>query len=126
MALKHHTPAVPATVPPESADAAGGLEFATAERVTGLPVTAEPSPAAHTSDPAAPVTWLGLQMKNETVPVGVPPTVVPVTTALSYSVVPSACAPERATPLPSDGVVTVLVGICRTMKHSELPVPEWV
>ena len=58
-------------------------------------------------------------------PVGVPPAAVPVTTALSKSSVPRATGLTSAVPLPSDGVVTVTVGICRTMKHSEFPLPKW-
>src|SRR6478735_8517629 len=94
---------------PERADAAGGLLPTTAESAFGLPVTAEPVPAAQTP----PVSWFGLQTKKLTLPVGVPPMLVPVTTALSNRLVPRATPVVVGfgigTPEPSVGVVTVLV-----------------
>src|SRR5436305_559821 len=89
----------------------------------GFPLNAVPSPAAHTSLPDAPVTWLGSQIENATVPGGLPPVALPVTTALSKRTVPSATGLVSARPLASDGVVTVVVAIWRTMKHSVFSVP---
>ena len=56
-------------------------------------------------------------------PGGDPPAAVPVTTALSNRIVPSATGLLSGKPRPLDGVVTVVVAICRTMKHSDCPVP---
>src|SRR5262249_46594261 len=101
----------------DSTDEVGGLEPASATSVRGLPPRFVP-PVAHTSAPAAPVTCVGSQRKKSTVPGGLPPTAVPVTTALSKSIVPRATGLVSPVPLLSDGVVTVVVGIVRTMKHS--------
>jgi hypothetical protein len=125
VARKHQTPATLAVTPGlESTDAEGGLDPASAFSVRELPDSADPAPAAQTSEPAAPETWDGVQTKKSTVPVGVPPAAVPVTTALSKIEVPSATGLVRATPLESDGVVTVVVGIFATAKHSLSPVPN--
>ena len=62
-------------------------------------------------------------MKKSTVPGGEPPAVVPVTTALSNRIVPRSTGLLSGLPSRLDGVVTVIVAICRTMKHSDCPVP---
>src|SRR5262249_50321092 len=66
-----------------------------------------------------PVTWLGVQMKKSTDPVGAPPPAVwSVTTALSNTFVPLITEPVSPVPLPSDGVVTVVVFNCLTVTFS--------
>src|SRR4051812_30901354 len=92
------------------ADADGGFEFASAASVREFPVSASP-PIAQVSVPACPLsncTCSGLQMKKSTSPVGVPPAVVPVTTALSKTDVPTATGPEMFVPAGACGDVTVL------------------
>src|SRR3954468_3386561 len=90
----------------------------TATSVRGLPLRAVP-PVAQVSAPAAPCTCVGSHRKKSTVPVtGPPPLALAVTTARSYSVVPRASELPRAVPVLSEGVVTVVVGIVRTTKHS--------
>jgi hypothetical protein len=120
-ARKHQTPALFAVTPGlESTELAGGLEFAIATSVRGFPERAVPLPDGHVSLPAEPETCVGSQTKKLTVPGGAPPAAVPVTTALSKSDVPSDTGLTSAVPLESDGVVTVVVGIVRTTKHSLL------
>jgi hypothetical protein len=89
--------------------------------VWGWP-TCVPAPDAHTSAPLAPVTCVGSQMKNVTVPVGVPPAVVPVTTAWSNAcvlpIVSGLLSAPALAELPLHGVVTVVVGSWTTVKHS--------
>src|SRR4051794_30801859 len=99
-------------------DADGGLEPASAESVREFPVSPSP-PAVHISEPAEPCTCSGLQMKKSTVPVGVPPAVVPVTTALSKTDVPTATGPVMLVPAGACGDVTVLVVSGLTVTHSE-------
>ena len=86
-------------------EADGGLEPASGESVRGLSLSAVP-PVVHVSEPAEPCTCSGLQMKKSTVPVGVPPAVVPVTTALSNTDVPTATDGDLGRR--RGGVVTVL------------------
>ena len=67
---------------------------------------------------APPFVWLGLQTKNLTLPVGVPsPDWVAEMRALSVTCDPKVVVP----PEPTDGVVTVVVGITWTVKHSLVP-----
>src|SRR5258708_1199742 len=100
---------------PESADDAGGSELGTAVVATGLP-TWVPVPSGQV--PPFAVTWLGLQMKKVTVPVGVPsPGVTACTIAWSVTEDPKGVVP----PEPTDGVVVVVVAICWTVKHSLVP-----
>ena len=73
---------------------------------------------AHTAAFPVPVTVPGSQMKKATVPVGVPPATVPVTTALSKTDEFRATFPVIAVPLPSRGVVTVPVTSGLTVTHS--------
>src|SRR5215469_18790580 len=97
----------------ESADEAGGLEFATAVVVTGLP-TWVPFGAGQ----APPLVCVGLQTKKVTVPVGVPPPGwVAWTMAWSVTWDPKVVIP----PEPADGVVVVVVMIGWTVKHSLVP-----
>jgi hypothetical protein len=60
------------------------------------------------------------------VPGGDPAAAVPVTTALSNRIVPRSTGLFSGEPRPLEGVVTVVVAICRTMKHSDCPVPTCV
>src|SRR5260370_12138528 len=114
MARKHQTPVwLAITAGLEVASDCGGLESAMAVAVLGLPLRAVPP--AHTSDPAVPVTWFGLQVKKLTVPVGVPPAGSPVTTAWSNTEAPNETL-LTGVPLPSTGVVTVAVGSCRALR----------
>ena len=78
-----------------------------ASSATGLPVTAVP-PVSQV--PVA----IGPQTKKLTVPVGMPPAIVPVTTARSVIESPSWIAPL-------EGDVVVLDGTRATVKHSFVP-----
>src|SRR5215472_11144159 len=96
----------------ESADEAGGFDPVTSCAVAAL--TWVPCPSGQ-----APWTvWAGLQTKKVMVPVGVPPSAwAAVTTAWSVTDDPKGVV----FPEPTDGVVTVVVGICATVKHSLVP-----
>jgi hypothetical protein len=118
VARKHHTPTAFAVTRPEVASDFGGELPAIAVVLTGFPVTAEPAAASQCADEPVPVTWPGLQMKKLTVPFGVPPAAVPVTTAWSFTCVPTATEPERFVPLESCGVVAVVVPSGFTVTHS--------
>ena len=109
-ARKHQVPVLLTVTAAESACEAGGFEPA-----TGLVVTGEPTAVPFGLGQAPPLVCVGSQMKNDTLPVGVPaPPVVAVTTAWSVTELPKTAVP----PEPAEGVVTVVVGIFATLKHS--------
>jgi hypothetical protein len=111
-ARKHHVPVWLTVTASESANDAGGLDPLTACVSTGLPTCVPPV------GQAPPLVWLGLQMKNVTVPVGVPsPDWSACTIAWSLTWDPNVVVP----PDPTDGVVVVVVVIVWTVKHSFVP-----
>src|SRR5215467_3028830 len=97
--------------PVESADDAGGSEAGTATAVAWLSCVPP-------DGQALPFTWVGLHTKKVMVPVGVPsPEWVAWTVAWSVTVDPKVVVP----PEPTDGAVTVVVGICPTVNPSPAP-----
>src|SRR5215472_3256120 len=96
----------------ESACDAGGFDPAMGAAVAVL--SCVPFGLGH----APPLVWVGLQTRKVIVPVGAPAALdVAVTTAWSVTELPK----MTSAPDPTDGVVTVVVGIGATSKHSTLP-----
>jgi hypothetical protein len=108
-ARKHHLPTTLALTALESA-----VAVLPAPAVSGLSAPADTPPVLHSWLASS---WLGLQMKKSTVPVGEPPAAVPVTTAWSVTEVPTGTVPEMGDP-DTCGVVTVVVLSGLTLTHS--------